>query len=58
MKKEYIKPTISIDTIDVELPISVSMNINTSSYENEEDYINGESDFLTKDRNDWSGLLW
>ena len=56
MKKEYIKPSLSVEVIDVELPISASpMDV----YGKSEGTIDGDKNaFLTKDRDnsDWGGL--
>ena len=51
MKKKYVKPTFTVEVIDVELPISTSLP--TSS--NPDNVIDGENNaFLTKGLNDWS----
>ena len=56
MKKEYIKPSLSVEVIDVELPISASpMDV----YDSSKGTIDGDKNaFLTKDRDnsDWGGL--
>ena len=54
MKKEYIKPTMATETIDVELPISTSLPTGEDTK-----IIDGDKyDFLTKERDDnsWGGL--
>ena len=45
MKKEYIKPTMAIETIEVELPLSMSVS--------REETIDSEGDFLTKERDSY-----
>ena len=54
MKKVYIKPEISTEIIEVELPISASMFVSTDKTKT----IDSPDDFLGKDRDtsDWGGL--
>lgn len=54
MKKEYIKPTLATETIDVELPISTSLDV----FGSPDNVLEEETDFLSNKRygNDWDDL--